>query len=334
MSRLFTIMTATAAVIVMISVLVAQEAEEKKTIELKGGMEIPMEKIFEHITEITGRDFIVAPAITGRMIKIPNDTKANFEMLESLLKLNGITLQVVTEGDKTFYKALTDREIRELRFEDAKLYSEDDKLPEENVFMIVSVKIKYRDAVQMERMLTNRLVDRQGPGTVVSIGHDMVLLKDFAPMVAEYIRIIREVDKPSDEEARIVELKNANPDEIMNSLDKSTESGKYKGVYTDNKNRRLVIVGEKAELDDLEKVISLLDTKAGKRGLTIKLYPLENASAYDIVKAINLLLTDEEKERGFVATSAGARELLAVRADNPMHEQMEKFIKAIDVSDK
>lgn len=334
MFRLATILTAAVAVMVLMTVLAAQEAGEGKVVKLQGGTDIPVEKIFEHITEITGRDFVVAPNILGRMCRVSKDMEANLEILQSLLRLNGLYLQVVTAGGRTFYKALTDRDLRTLRYEAGRIYSERDKLPAENVFVMVPVTVMHIDASQVERTLTNRLADRQGPGSVISIGHNMLILKDFAPMVAHYVRIIREIDKPAPTECRIVELKHANPDEIVSSLKKSADSDKLEGVFPDTRNGRLVISGEPSELDNLEKVIKALDTEAGERAPALKIHTLEHAASHDMAKMINSLLSETEKKRGFVASSAGSPTVLVVRADRQLQEQLEKLIEAIDALQK
>ncbi len=87
-------------------------ARREATVRLRGGTNYTVDELLKHIQEFTGRDTIPAPNILGRRIRIEKDMEVNFEQLKALLELNAINLHVVTDDDRTYYVADSDRILR------------------------------------------------------------------------------------------------------------------------------------------------------------------------------------------------------------------------------
>jgi type II secretory pathway component GspD/PulD (secretin) len=324
-----------AALVVLAVALAVQGGDEEKTVELTGGKEYPVEQLLKAVTEITGREVVVEPNISGRRIRVPTDVKANAGMLKSLLKVNGITLACKTEDTRTFYEALTDRGLRDLRYTATKLIREGDPLPKDNVLVTVPVTLKHADPVQVERTLTQRLVDRQGVGSVVSVLHtDVLIIRDFAPQVDYYLKIIRDIDRPRPAGVRMVELEHADPADMVAAL--TTGSG-YKSarvqVFCDLRNARIVISGDKDKLDRHEDVLKAFDKEASDRAPVYAAYELRHADPDAVAATLNKLFTQGEKARGFVA-AAGTSRLVVVRAEKKLQSEIKEVIAAADTAAK
>ena len=156
---------------------------------------------------------------------------------------------------------------------------------------------------------------------------------DFAPKVASYIKIIREMDKPEPCEFRLVQLRHASPGDVIRCI-RSAAGQEYKSTefLPDYKNARVLVIAAPNMLKRCVKIIEELDTKAGERVPVLTCFRLEHARAESVAKTINASFSKEEKSRGFTAEPEAESNCLLVKADKTALEQLRAVIETMDAA--
>ncbi len=291
----------------------------KPTFVVEAGKEIAIDSLLEQLGKMTGKSIVPAPGIFGRRIKFVSSFKADYHVLEAVLKVNGITLEPRDVEGTQIIASLSDKELRSRRYgqtpviwirepEDLK------KLPKDNELVTAILELKYADPTQVERTLTNRLVDRQGPGQIISVvGQPVIIVRDFAREIRYYSKLIRAIDvMPKSVEMRVYSLKHAIAGEVAQYLQQLSQGGRIQQqrrpgqpvktgleaqFVADTRTNKLIVLTFPENFEQIERVIKELDEEIPEGTGNIHIYMLKHTDAQKMATALQSILSGQTQRR-------------------------------------
>lgn len=349
----------------------AEKKEEKRkpTFVVAAGQEVAIDSLLEQIGNMTGKSIVVAPNISGRRIKFVSSFEADYYILEAVLAVNGITLEHRDVQGTEMVASLTDRELRPIRYAPTPVIWIRDpediaKLPVDNELVTAIFEIKYADPTQVERTLTNRLLDRQGAGSVVSVTNQpVIIVKHFSPDVRYCAKLIQAIDiMPKSVEMRVYTLKYAVASEVAQYLQQlaqgartgrpqpgtPTETGLEAQFVADTRTNKLIVLTFPENFDKIERVIRELDEELPEGTGNIHVYMLKHTDAVKMATALQSILSGQTQRqqrtvtpRGGVAPQLQAvpsrvvadepNNALLIEAEKKDYDEIVRLIKVLDV---
>jgi general secretion pathway protein D len=256
----------------------------------------------------------------GRRIKFIGSFEADYAILEAVLKVNGITLEHrETDGSK-MVASLTDRGLRDIRYGSTPVLLIKDltdlaRLPKDNELVTAIIELKHADPTQVERTLTQRLVDRQGVGSIVSVlNQPVIIMRDFSREIRYFAEIIRAIDvMPKSVEMKVYTLQNAFASDVAQYLQQlsggSSSRGRVapRGVPTttgleaqfvaDQRTNKLIVLTFPENFQNIEKVITELDEEIPEGTGNIHIYMLKHTNATKMAVALQSILSGQQQQR-------------------------------------
>ncbi|MBT8092073.1 MAG: type II secretion system secretin GspD [Gammaproteobacteria bacterium] len=215
-------------------------------------------KVIEAVSEVTGKNFIIDPRVTGKVTLLsatPMSPDAFYEAFLSILQVHGYV--AVTSGD--LIKILPDATARQFAgpIGISGLSGPDDLATQ-------VVQVRNVGATQLVPIL-RPLIPQYGH-MVAHSGSNMLIISDRAANVARMVAIIRRIDQASDEDIEVVPLEHASAAEIVRIMTALTAGPRSDGapvttsLVADSRTNSVLIGGDKSERLRLRTLIAHLDT--------------------------------------------------------------------------
>ncbi len=296
-----------------------KEKKERATFVVEAGKDIPIDSLLEQLSKMTGKNIFSAPNISGRRIKFVSSFAADYYILEAILKVNGITLEHRDVEGSEMIASLTDRELRTRRYGSTPVIwiknpSDLKNLPKDNELVTAIFELKYADPTQVERTLTNRLIDRQGPGSIVSVTNQPVIIaRDFSREIRYYAELIRAIDvMPKTVEMRVYPLQYAVASEVAQYLQQLAQgtrvsrgrpgvpvaTGLEAQFVADTRTNKLIVLTYPANFENIERVIRELDEELPEGTGNIHIYMLKHTDAAKLATALQSILSGRQTRQG------------------------------------
>lgn len=214
-------------------------------------------QIIEAVGEVTGRNFIIDPRVSGNVTMLsstPMSPDAFYEAFLSILEVYGYV--AINTGDIT--KILPNASARQY----PGILGTDGALADDIVTQII--KVQNVGAAQLVPIL-RPLIPQYGH-LAAHPGSNMLIISDRAMNVKRLINIIRRIDQSNDEDIEIVPLSNASATEIVRVLTALTQAPRADGMpvttslVADSRTNSVLIGGDKSERLRLRVLIAHLDT--------------------------------------------------------------------------
>ncbi|MDX1589438.1 MAG: type II secretion system secretin GspD, partial [Oleiphilaceae bacterium] len=318
--------------------VVAEEQEEQTwTVNLK---EADIRALVNQVADITGYSFVVDPRVQGKVTVISDTAmtrQAVYDMFLTVLQVHGFTavpgddvIKIVQQSDaKQSAEVLT-------RFRD---------VPSQQLMT---------EVIQIENVNALELVPILRP-MVASYGHlagvsaaNALLISDHRSNINRIKRLIRDLDRPSDYEMEVVQLKEAWVGDVVQLLEElgPGELGKSPGegnrtasVVADERSNRLILRGTTAFRDTVRGLINKLDQPSTTRGTTrvIRLSHADAASVSELLNGLVGEITNEEGSAGSTRQTEAAifpdegLNALVIRAEPALMNEVEFIIEQLDV---
>lgn len=255
----------------------------------------------KYISELTGRNFIVDPAVKGNVTIISPSRISEadaYAVFESVLDIHGFT----TVQSGTVIKIVPSVDARSKSVETLQAGAEAG--PEDRVVTQL-VPLKYTTPAEMQKIL-QPLISK----TSVIIAHTasgMLIITDVLSNIKRLMGIIEALDvEYSREEIVIIPLEFANADKIANILNTIFQKGAtgQKGaavpttikVVPYDRINTLIVLAEPVDATRVRSLVSILDTEAERGEGNIHVFYLQNARAAELAKVLNALPQEEKQE--------------------------------------
>ena len=275
------------------------------------------------ISELTGKNFVVDKTVQGN-VTIISPTRISvdeaYRVFESVLEVHGFT--TVESGAVT--KILPSARARSQNIE--MLSSGLSDRPEDKVVTQL-IPLKYSSPDDLKKVLAP-LVSQ----TSVLIAHTpsgMLIITETMSNIQKLLGIIKVLDVQSrEDEVAVISLNNASAEalgKILTTIYQKTQvqakagegvsSGQIKVVPYERVNA-LIIVANSGEMGRVKSLINMLDTKVQRADGNIHVYYLQNATAAELVKVLNVLPTNLQQGEQPTGKQAAISKDVTVMADD------------------
>jgi general secretion pathway protein D len=247
-------------------------------------------KVVEAVSEVTGKNFILDPRVTGKVTLLsatPMSPDAFYEAFLSILQVHGYV--AIPSGD--LIKILPDATARQFA---GPIGTSDAAGPDDLATQVIQVRNV--GATQLVPIL-RPLIPQYGH-MVAHAGSNMLIISDRAANVARMVNIIRRIDQASDEDIEVVPLEHASAAEIVRIMTALTQTPRADGVPTttslvaDARTNSVLIGGDKSDRLRLRTLIAHLDTPLEDGGDT-KVRYLRYADAEDLAAKLQQHFTSQ-----------------------------------------
>ena len=305
--------------------------------------------LIKYISELTGKNFIVDPAVRGN-VTIISPTRISeddaYRVFESVLEIHGFT----TVPSGSVIKILPSAEARSRAIDTIRSGTATE--PDDRVVTQL-VPLRYTTPVEMQKVL-QPLVSK----TSVVIPHTqsgMLIITETLSNIKRLLSIVETLDvEYSREEVAVIPLNYANAEKISTILNtifqKAAAAAGAKGaadtasikVVPYERINALIVLAESAEVGRVKRLVDKLDTEAERGEGNIHVFYLQNATASELAKVLNALpeqQAEEEQTDGKAPAISKNVNIMAdeetnaliITASRSEYAVMEDVIKKLDI---
>jgi len=306
----------TTAAILCFILLIANVQADKATINQK---ETDIGVFIEMVSRLTGKTFIVDPRVRNKKITViaqhEMDEEEIFALFLSVLKVHQFSA-VETGG---IYKI---EQLQTAKQDSVDVYTEGKKYSGDQLVTRV-IKVDNVDVSQLVPLLRT-LIPQQGHMAQYK-PTNVIVIHDSAANLERIVKIIRKIDKESNEEIQVIEIEHASATEIVRILEslekqngggKKSDANKPKFVADERTNSILLSADKKASMR-LRALIAQLDSPQKNSGNT-KVRHLRYAKAEDLATLIegvaDSIETEDAKKKGGKSRRGGSNKAYSIKA--------------------
>lgn len=289
---------------------------DKATINQK---ETDIGVFIEMVARLTGKTFIIDPRVKNKKITVISqhemDEDEIFALFLSVLKVHQFSA-VETNG---IYKI---EQLQTAKQDSVEVYTEGEKYSGDQLVTRV-IKVDNVDVGLLVPLLRT-LIPQQGHMAQYK-PTNVIVIHDAAANLERIVKIIRKIDKESNEEIEIIELEHASATEVVrileqlekqNSGQKKSDANKPKFVADERTNSILLSANNKTSIR-LRALIAQLDSPIKNAGNT-KVRHLRYAKAEELATLLegvaDSLETEEGKKKAPAQRRGGANKLYSIKA--------------------
>ncbi|WP_417911663.1 type II secretion system secretin GspD [Candidatus Electronema sp. TJ] len=276
----------------------AQEKEKKPPQNVQFNLpDFEITKFIQYISEVTGKNFIVDPAVRGKITIIsPKQLSVEeaYRVFESVLEVHGFS--TVPSGDVIkVVPAVQARSKSIPTLREGEQSQDDDKI------VTRIIPLTHSNPEEMKRFITPLLSK-----TSVAIAHEqsgLLILTEALSNINRLLDIIKAVDVPSvGEELAIIPLKYASVDIVSKAIGPLfIQSAAPKGgrpttikIIPYERTNSLIVFAPKPQIERIQQLLAQLDSEVTREGGNIHVYYLQHANAEEMVKVLTNLPTGKQ----------------------------------------
>jgi len=272
--------------------------------------EVDMKAMIDTVADITGKNFIVDPRVTGKVTVItsrPMRASQIYEIFLSILKVHGFS--AVTSGNivKIVPNINAKQEFAESGFGDDGLLTR-------------MIQLHHVDATEMVTILLPLMP--QHAFMAANPGSNVIILSDTAGNVNRLAEMIIKMDKSGDSKIDLINLRHANALRVAETLTKII-TGRYAGkigafipsVVADERSNTVLLGGDPASRRELQSIIANLDAPSDDNEGNTKVIYLHYAEAKELVETLTGIKESKGKDNGQAKTPESTKKDVDIRAD-------------------
>ncbi len=300
--------------------------------------DVTIRTVISTVSKLTGRNFVVDPAVRGKVTVIAAHPVRRDEVYSLFLSLLKVYRLAVVEGEHVSQIIPMDR----ARSSGQPL---SDGGEAAGAFVTRLIRLKYIQAARLISVLRPLVPPKAYLAAVAD--SNMLIISDRAANCRRIAAIVAELDKARSGNFEIITLKYADAADlarVVQSLD-DTARGK-KGdirVIADERTNSLIVAGPDFRLLQVKAVVKNLDTPVKEEGSTQVVY-LRYARAKDLVKVLNDVPVADSAGGRKAASKAAARQkgrvsivadentnALVITAPPAVMRDLRRVIKRLDI---
>ena len=318
-------------------------ADGRHTLNLK---DADIQALIATVSEITGKNFIVAPNVQGKITVIsarPMKPDEIYDVFLSVLRVHGFAAVPSGSMIKIVPEAMAQQDGS------SSIDSSRSPSPDELVTQIVQVK--HVSAAELVPIL--RPLMPQGGQLIAHAASNSLVVSDREGNVKRLVGIIQRIDTTSDAQVEVIPLAHANAAEMARTLttladDKTAQAnGEATRVFADTRTNSILLAGAKNGRLKMRALIAHLDTPMSGGGDTQVIY-LHYASAKDLVpilqgvaSTLSGIAPPTAAKAGDAATGGGASPAtiqahvetnsLVISAPPAIFRSLESVVRQLDI---
>jgi len=301
----------------LLSIVISSTAvADKATINQK---DTDIGVFIEMVSRLTGKTFIVDPRVRNKKITVISqhemDEKEIFALFLSVLKVH----QFAAVKTGNVYKI---EQLQTAKQDSVPVYSEGQKYDGDQLVTRV-IKVDNVDVAMLVPLLRT-LIPQQGHMAQYK-PTNVIVIHDTAANLERIVKLIRNIDKESNEEIQVIELEHASATEvvrILQSLEKQSSGAKKSNArkpkfVADERTNSILLSADKKATMRLRALIAQLDSPQKNSGNT-KVRHLRYAKAEDLATLIegvaDSLETEDGKKKAKNSRRSGGNKGFSVKA--------------------
>lgn len=269
--------------------------------------------------EMTGRRFSVDDGVKGQITVVAPRVPASqaYALCQKILETAGCS--VVEDGDLTRVVALAPRGVPT-----TPVLGEGTPLPRGGMITRV-LRLQHTSAADLRKVLDAITGREKSPNVAVVENSNHIIITDTADAVRHLEQVIAEIDKPgAGSTSEVVFLKYVDATEFVQQYNAAAASrertvrdgvvvkpGRDLILLASPNSNSIVMVGPAADIEDVKKVLTLIDVESSAGRGNLHAIFLKYIGADDASKSLNALL---EKSLGKEPPKAGDRRRIAIEA--------------------
>ena len=312
--------------------------------------------VIKAISELTGKNFIVDPQVRGKVTIIaPTQVSVAeaYKAFLSALAINGYT--VVPSG-----KFLKIKSARNAQRDSIETYSKT-WFPDTDQMITKIIKLKYISAADVNKQL--RILPSKDGEMVPYEPTNSIIISDYGSNIARVMNIINQLDVPGfEEQLQVIRIRYAKAKDVADLLDQiinkgqgssksrfssgvprfrrnsktSTSGGSgaesYSLVVADDRTNAIIVVGNKAGIQKIRRLIAKLDFKLRPEDQGgVFVYYVRHGEAEQISNVLNGIATESKKAQKSTGTGA-AKTNTKTGSANPLAQTASVFGGEVQVA--
>ena len=266
------------------------------------------------IADKTGKNFIVDPRVKGKVTIISHQPLTREEVYQTFLSILEVHGFAAVPGDGVV-KIVPDSTAKQssIRTASSGAPGRGDEL------VTRVVMIDYVNAMQLVPIL-RPLIPQQGHMAAFP-SSNVLIVSDRADNIARIIQLIKRIDRPSNDDVEVLQLRHASAAEmvrVLSALKKSNGIGKQANrtpmLVADERTNSILLGGDKGERLRLRALIAHLDSPTGGGGSTQVVY-LKYADAASLVPVLTNVSSNITKVSGKTKRTGKSASNISIQAD-------------------
>tara|TARA_R110002072_G_scaffold301976_1_gene483177 strand:- start:9315 stop:11570 length:2256 start_codon:yes stop_codon:yes gene_type:complete len=313
------------------------EAEQKVRLNLPN--EIEVQGLVDYVSERLGIQILYDEKIATKKINIraPGEIPVSslLGVLQSALRLKGLT---IVDADAPGWKKI----VEATRLPEVSIPQDANKLLDQlggATAVTQAFVLEHVDATTLESTI-EPFITPQGANTIALKEQGVLIVSDYASNLVKLAALIDMIDRPrSLGQTVFLPVENQAAAELAAQVTaiiearksaQGTSEGQGAGiaVFSDERTNKLVIVGEKRLVEEIQTIVKQLDVPLGRQ---TEVYPVSFLSAERLDRLITGML-DERERRGYEATVDSEENLLVITASDETQERVAELLKRFDVA--
>ena len=318
-------------------------ADGRHTLNLK---DADIQALIATVSEITGKNFIVAPNVQGKITVIsarPMKPDEIYDVFLSVLRVHGFAAVPSGSMIKIVPEAMAQQ--------DGSSSIDRSRSPSSDELVTQIVPVKHVSAAELVPIL--RPLMPQGGQLIAHAASNSLVVSDREGNVKRLVGIIQRIDTTSDAQVEVIPLAHANAAEMARTLttladDKTAQAnGEATRVFADTRTNSILLAGAKNGRLKMRALIAHLDTPMSGGGDTQVIY-LHYANAKDLVpilqgvaSTLSGIAPPTAAKAGDAATGGGASPAtiqahvetnsLVISAPPAIYRSLEAVVRQLDI---
>lgn len=276
------------------------------------------------VADMTGRNIIVDPQVSGRVTVISNeslDSEEVWEVFQSILRVHGYSA-ISEDRSVRIIPDVNARQDGHVPVDDMRAGGDD---PVTRIIQLDHVR-----AAEVSQLLRSLLP--QSAYMAHHEGSNSLIISDRSANVSRVERIIERLDAATDQDVEAISLSHADASEVVRLINRIyPDPGQAESAVADERSNTVILSGDPSRRLRLRTLISHLDTPLESEGSTRVIY-LRYATADTLVPVLESMLDlDAEEGSGARIQSHDETNALVVTASPSVFRSIKSVVDQLDV---
>ena len=311
--------------IMSLNVAMAQQQDEQQQTHTLNLQDTDIRLLVETISDMTGKNFVVDPEVTGKITVIssqPIPEDEVYDLFLSVLSVNGYT----TEERNNVIKILPVGKSNPM-------YSQGEGHPDDLMTRIFRVEhMAVEDVMQVIKSINPKAK------IIANADGNMLIVSDKRSHLDRMQTLIDNIDLQSDSAIELIALQYANAQDVADTLTQLLETGNNLGPQTkivaDNRTNTVVVSANPALKNKIQGIIQELDQPLQTNTQAQVIY-LKYASAESLVPILTTLASSQQGEEGndnnISIQAHNETNSLVIKAPPAVYRNIEQAIGKLDI---
>ena len=265
--------------------------------------QVDINLIIRFVSEITGTNFIVDPRVRGPITVISPEKiplEAAYPVFKSILEMHGFSL--VPAGEMVKIIPAVEARQQAIRTEVGRELAE---IAPDDIVVTQLIPIKYADVNQVRAILTP-LVSRAG-NMVAHLPTNLLVLTEAFSNLERLLKVVKEIDVEGVRmEREVIPLQFASAQALAPTITSALkrrqpgkkEVGRVVEIIPQERTNCLLVIANTEDMRAVKELIEELDQEALPALSEVRIHPLENARAEELIKILNQIHANRTPARG------------------------------------